>query len=150
MNKDERAREIIGIFKRLSKVLKNRTVAWMELDLKPSPFMVMMQLYRDRKHGAGGRRVSDIASRVGMTVPGTTQILNSLEKEGNVRREADPSDRRVVLVHLTDAGASSMEPAFKKITQSTTRTITRGKLQHGQSKITDANSSGKDVATTGS
>jgi DNA-binding MarR family transcriptional regulator len=117
MTREDRAREMIGILKRLSKLLKTSVFSSMEVSLKPSPFLVLMQLCRARKRNITGMRVSDIAEQVGMSVPGTTQILNGLAKDGLVVRETDPRDRRVVHIRLTEEGNRIMEPAISRMTE---------------------------------
>jgi MarR family 2-MHQ and catechol resistance regulon transcriptional repressor len=38
-----------------------------------------------------------------------TTVIDNLERDGLVRRERDTQDRRVVHVHLTEAGSSKVE-----------------------------------------
>lgn len=41
--------------------------------------------------------------------PNTTRILDKMEKKGLVKREPHPSDRRAVLIYLTEAGHNLKE-----------------------------------------
>jgi DNA-binding MarR family transcriptional regulator len=51
-----------------------------------------------------GLKASEVAARGGSS-PGTlTAVVNSLAREGCVQRRPDPSDRRVVRLHVTDRG----------------------------------------------
>ncbi|MGH2873961.1 MAG: MarR family winged helix-turn-helix transcriptional regulator [Solirubrobacteraceae bacterium] len=50
------------------------------------------------------RRITELAAREGVTQPGITRLVDRLAGRGWVARDADPSDGRVVLVTLTDAG----------------------------------------------
>jgi DNA-binding MarR family transcriptional regulator len=50
------------------------------------------------------RRITELAANEGVTQPAITLLVNRLERRGWLRRGADPSDRRVVLVSLTRAG----------------------------------------------
>lgn len=43
-----------------------------------------------------------------------TMVIDNLEKRGLVRRERDTEDRRVVIVHLTDAGRRAISKVFPK------------------------------------
>lgn len=43
-----------------------------------------------------------------------TMVINNLEKCGFVERQPDPSDRRAVLVHLTEKGQKFIEEFFPK------------------------------------
>jgi DNA-binding MarR family transcriptional regulator len=47
---------------------------------------------------------SIIAERLMITTGSMTSLLDTLERRGLVRRQAHPSDRRRLLVHLTDEG----------------------------------------------
>jgi DNA-binding MarR family transcriptional regulator len=50
------------------------------------------------------RRMSDIAKSLNVTVGTLTTNMNSLEKKGYIIRERSETDKRVVLVKLTDRG----------------------------------------------
>ena len=51
-----------------------------------------------------GLKSSDVAAR-GWSSPGTlTSVVNTLVREGYVERRADPGDRRVVRLYVTDKG----------------------------------------------
>jgi DNA-binding MarR family transcriptional regulator len=49
-------------------------------------------------------RITELARQEGVTQPAITLLVNRLAERGLVTREADPSDRRVVLVAVTSAG----------------------------------------------
>lgn len=52
----------------------------------------------------GPRRVTDLAVVEGVTQPSMTLLVGRLERAGLVERTKDPSDKRVALVAITDAG----------------------------------------------
>ncbi|MFI5907990.1 MarR family winged helix-turn-helix transcriptional regulator [Dactylosporangium sp. NPDC051541] len=52
----------------------------------------------------GPRKLTDLAAAEGVTQPAMTQLVQRLEREGLARRAADPGDRRVVLVEVTQSG----------------------------------------------
>jgi DNA-binding MarR family transcriptional regulator len=52
----------------------------------------------------GPRRITDLAVVEGVTQPSMTALVKALEHDGLVERRADPSDGRVTLVALTEAG----------------------------------------------
>jgi DNA-binding MarR family transcriptional regulator len=54
----------------------------------------------------GPRRITDLAVAEGVTQPAMTVLVRVMEEAGLVERKGDPSDRRVTLVSLTEAGAS--------------------------------------------
>ncbi|MFG2039849.1 MarR family winged helix-turn-helix transcriptional regulator [Dactylosporangium sp. NPDC048998] len=53
----------------------------------------------------GPCRVSDLATREGITQPAMTQLVSRLEHDGYAERRSWADDARVVMVHLTPAGA---------------------------------------------
>lgn len=54
----------------------------------------------------GPRRITDLAVVEGVTQPAMTVLVRVMEESGLVERRGDPSDKRVTLVCLTEAGAS--------------------------------------------
>ncbi|REG01111.1 DNA-binding MarR family transcriptional regulator [Asanoa ferruginea] len=54
----------------------------------------------------GPRRITDLAVNEGVTQPAMTVLVRVMEESGLVERRGDPSDKRVTLVWLTEAGAS--------------------------------------------
>ncbi len=58
---------------------------------------------------AGPRRITELAAEERVTQPAITLLVNRLEERGWVKRVADPSDGRAVLVSLTTAGAGVFE-----------------------------------------
>ena len=53
-------------------------------------------------------RITELAAREHITQPGVTLLVNRLEQRGWAKREADPADRRVVLVTLTPEGRDAL------------------------------------------
>jgi DNA-binding MarR family transcriptional regulator len=64
---------------------------------------VMWQL-RERAMRSG-----ELAQRCVMTAPALTEQVDTLERDGFVRRLEDPNDRRVVLVELTAHGRRELD-----------------------------------------
>lgn len=114
-DRKETALDLMEIFKRLDHTLHRKVFKIMIEDLKPSHLFVMMKLLHASKKGVYGIRVSEIAACMGVSVSAVTQIITGLEKEGHIRREMDPKDRRAVLVCLTEEGKTIMKPASKKL-----------------------------------
>ncbi|MFC5910026.1 MarR family winged helix-turn-helix transcriptional regulator [Streptacidiphilus monticola] len=54
----------------------------------------------------GPRRITDLAASEGVTQPAMTVLVRVMEEDGLVERSGDPSDKRVTLVRLTQAGES--------------------------------------------
>jgi len=57
---------------------------------------------------SGPRRLTALAVQEGVTQPAMTQLIARLQDSGLVRREADPTDGRVVQVRLTDEGQAML------------------------------------------
>jgi DNA-binding MarR family transcriptional regulator len=58
--------------------------------------------------GLGPQRLTALAAREGVTQPAMTQLISRLGDAGQVRRESDPDDGRVVLVTITDEGRATL------------------------------------------
>jgi DNA-binding MarR family transcriptional regulator len=53
---------------------------------------------------SGPCRLTELAGREGISQPSMTAMVSRLERQGLVERRHDPSDGRIVLVAITDAG----------------------------------------------
>jgi DNA-binding MarR family transcriptional regulator len=60
---------------------------------------------------AGSIRPGDLARVEETGAPGVTRLLTELEQRGYVEREADPEDRRSVLMRTTPAGDAAVADA---------------------------------------
>lgn len=60
-------------------------------------------------HGAGTLRMSELASRLGVTISTTSAQVDRLAALGLLTRRDDPADRRHVLLATTDVGAKRLE-----------------------------------------
>jgi DNA-binding MarR family transcriptional regulator len=70
------------------------------------------QQYRILKlAGAGGERSARLAERLAVAKPTLTAIADSLVAAGLARRETEAGDRRVVRLHLTEAGSAAVARA---------------------------------------
>lgn len=76
-------------------------------DLTPSQFAVIEALYH-----LGSLTQSEVSAKVLKSVSNITTVIDNLERDGFVRRERDAQDRRVIHVHLTEAGAGKLETVF--------------------------------------
>ncbi len=59
----------------------------------------------------GGLRVGDLARRLGVTVGGTSKLVDRIEQTGLIARELDPGDRRASRVVLTQRGRRTLRAA---------------------------------------
>lgn len=69
----------------------------------------------ERMERGGRLRVSDINARLGAALPNTTRFLGELAELGAVRKIADASDKRVVLVQTTPLGDELTERFVRQI-----------------------------------
>lgn len=84
--------------------------------ISPGRFTVLMLLLRKRDEAAGGLLTpAELADRAGVTRATMTGLIDTLERDGFVRREPDPHDRRMTPVTLTTTGEAFLErvvPAY--------------------------------------
>jgi MarR family 2-MHQ and catechol resistance regulon transcriptional repressor len=73
-------------------------------DLTPSQFAVLEALYH-----LGHMTQGEVSNKVLKSGSNITTVIDHLERDGLVRRERDTKDRRVIHVHLTEAGRSKLE-----------------------------------------
>ncbi len=75
-------------------------------------FTVLLLLSATVEEGsdrAPPRAPAELAEMAGVTRATMTGLIDTLEKDGFVRREPDPRDRRAMLVHLTPKGEAFTE-----------------------------------------
>lgn len=76
-------------------------------DLTFSQFAVLEALYH-----LGPLSQGDISAKILKSGSNITTVIDNLERDRLVRRERDAKDRRVVHVHLTEAGSRKIENVF--------------------------------------
>jgi len=62
-----------------------------------------------------GLRAGEIAKRLLITPASATSVVDTLERNGHVERRRSETDRRAVLVHITDAGRQLIADKGKPI-----------------------------------
>jgi DNA-binding MarR family transcriptional regulator len=68
---------------------------------------------------AGRLSLSEIAKRIGVTTTNVTNLIDGLERDGWVERQANPADRRMTYVQLTELGkerCGQLIPATARLT----------------------------------
>jgi MarR family 2-MHQ and catechol resistance regulon transcriptional repressor len=73
-------------------------------DLTFSQFAVLEALYH-----LGPMTAGEVSQKILKSGSNLTTVIDNLERNGLVRRERDMNDRRVINVHLTEAGSSKLE-----------------------------------------
>jgi MarR family 2-MHQ and catechol resistance regulon transcriptional repressor len=76
-------------------------------DLTPSQFAALEALYH-----LGPMTQGEVSMKVLKSGSNLTTVIDNLERDGLVRRERDAKDRRVIHVHLTEAGKGKIEAVF--------------------------------------
>ncbi len=69
----------------------------------------MARLLGVAAHGTEPARMVDLAQRLDVVPRAVTTLVDALEANGLVRREADPASRRVVRVALTEEGTATLQ-----------------------------------------
>ncbi len=73
--------------------------------LSGGKFTILMQLYMAKQDIPP----SEFAERANVTRATITGLLDGLEREGLVQRKPHPSDRRMLIIHLTNEGRELMQ-----------------------------------------
>jgi DNA-binding MarR family transcriptional regulator len=94
----------VGLAARLAPVFETHGIAEHDFD-------VVLQLVRAPE---GALRMSDLAQRTGSSTSGMTRVVDRLEREGLVRREAHPTDRRASVVRLTSEGVARVRALLRR------------------------------------
>lgn len=89
----------------LSRLSERNTVG----ELTPSQFAVLEALYH-----LGPMTQGEVSMKVLKSGSNMTTVIDNLERDGLVRRERDAKDRRVIHVHLTEAGTSKLEAVLPR------------------------------------
>ena len=101
-------------------VLRQFSARLQPFGLTPPQWGVLVALW-----GRDGQSLTELAHASSFDGPTMTGIVDRLEQAGLVERRRHPSDRRVVNVHLTNAGRALHEH-LPQVAEETNRAITRG------------------------
>lgn len=80
-----------------------------DLGIPQTWFEVLLRLGRTPGHQL---RMTDLAEAVSFSSGGFTRLADRMEKEGLIRRDPDPADRRAALAVLTDKGGQALDHAL--------------------------------------
>jgi DNA-binding MarR family transcriptional regulator len=102
----------------LSDLIRLEIVLWERIDARlrekhdlPLSFFESLDfIFRSRENGL---RVGDLAQALGLTVGGTSKLVDRIERAGLIRREPDPDDRRASRVALTPTGRRKLAAAVR-------------------------------------
>ncbi len=73
---------------------------------------VMAHIRRSR-----GCSLGELAERRGVSLPTMSKMVSSLVDKGLITREPDPTNRRAVVIHLTEAGDKLYHEVLSKLQQ---------------------------------
>ncbi len=108
------------LFESFMRVRKLNWLNWHGDGPKPSDVRALFCIKRESDSsshaGHAGATVSEISSRLRVTSPTVTQLVNDMELRGLVYREPDTNDRRVIRVQLTEMGNAAWESARSSVT----------------------------------
>jgi len=88
-------------------VIASTSAHLVDSGVTPTQFGVLEALYH-----LGPMRLCDLAAKHLRTSGTLTIVIDNLEKSGLVERRPSPTDRRSVMVHLTDTGRSTIADLF--------------------------------------
>jgi len=89
-----------------------------DVKLTISQFGVLEAIYH-----LGPMHQNQLAEKILKSTGNLTLVIDNLEKRGLVERERDPSDRRCVLIHLTDAGHQLIHNFFPRHVAAVVQTL---------------------------
>ena len=89
----------------LSVLRLSRVMERVDAGVSPQQYRILKLI------GAGGERSARLAEKLAVAKPTLTSTADSLVAAGLATRQAEPGDRRVVRLFLTDAGRAAIERA---------------------------------------
>jgi MarR family 2-MHQ and catechol resistance regulon transcriptional repressor len=106
-NLDDPRFTAVGLFAEAFTGLTNRFAAQFEEHrLSAVEFEVLMRLARSPGHRL---RMTDLAGQTSLSTSGVTRVVDRMDRDGLVRREACPSDRRSSYAVITTAGRERLD-----------------------------------------
>ncbi|MFE3636544.1 MarR family winged helix-turn-helix transcriptional regulator [Streptomyces cellostaticus] len=97
------AEQLLRLTRRVHRIQK-RHLERRELGVTPA----QSRLLRTLAHYGSPPRMADLAERLEVVPRAVTTLVDGLEASGKVRRAADPSNRRVTRIELTDEGRETL------------------------------------------
>jgi len=104
-------------FKRVSRTFQP------EMSLNMGEFFILERISHDIPCAGCGSSDTETHHHPHFTKPAVSQMLNSLEKKGFIRREIDTNDRRRIVVTLTSEGQEVLQKAKEYFDRQMTMTI---------------------------
>lgn len=80
--------------------------------IKPAYLGVLLSLWNE-----DGLKANELGKRAGLEPSTMTGLLDRMERDGLVKREPDPNDRRAHRIHLTQGGVDAEDSATKIVSK---------------------------------
>lgn len=100
---------VVGLYRSVFRISRSTQKLMSQYNLTESQFGVMEVLYH-----LGSMKIGDIIAKTLSTSGNMTVVIRNLEQEGWITRYADPADKRVHLIQLTEQGRTLIEIIFPK------------------------------------
>ncbi|MGW0881545.1 MarR family winged helix-turn-helix transcriptional regulator [Streptomyces sp. NPDC002671] len=97
------AEQLLRLTRRVHRIQK-RHLEQRDLGVTPA----QSRLLRTLAHYGSPPRMADLAERLEVVPRAVTTLVDGLEASGKVRRVADPANRRVTRIELTDDGRTTL------------------------------------------
>ncbi|MFI9803943.1 MarR family winged helix-turn-helix transcriptional regulator [Streptomyces sp. NPDC052301] len=97
------AEQLLRLTRRVHRIQK-RHLERRDLGVTPA----QSRLLRTLAHYGSPPRMADLAERLEVVPRAVTTLVDGLEASGKVRRVADPANRRVTRIELTDEGRTTL------------------------------------------
>ncbi len=89
-------------------------------NVSPAYLGVLISLWRE-----DGVQAAELGRRAGLEPSSMTGLLDRMERDDLIRRQADPNDRRAQRIHLTSHGKAARDPALA-VVEKVLGKVTRG------------------------
>ena len=100
---DDDPAQVADLLHRLTKRLRRaQTTRLAPAGLTPAQERALRMISRSEEPP----RMAELADELGIVPRSLTNVIDSLEEAGLVRRETDPRNRRAILLHLTERGSA--------------------------------------------
>ena len=86
--------------------------------IKPAYLGVLLSLWNE-----DGLKANELGKRAGLEPSTMTGLLDRMERDGLVKREPDPNDRRAHRIHLTQGGVDAEASATKIVSKTLEKTF---------------------------
>lgn len=120
--------QLLSASKRMRAILQ---AGYAEIDLAPGQEHLLAALWNE-----DGLSQRELVRRLGVEQPTVAKTVRRLEASGFIRREADPADRRVTRVVLTDRGRAAKRP-IERLWRKADREFGRGMTVEDKQRLGD-------------